>query len=96
MAGVCGGSGSSSCAGAACAGLAAVAGLRVAFAAARGGAAGLVFFRAGARVRAVRVRVVLPGGSGGFSGWAVPGAGGEVTGRGLLAGGLSLRGGCCR
>ena len=29
----------------------------------------LVFFRAGARVRTVRVRVVLPGGSGGSGGW---------------------------
>ena len=41
----------------------------------------LVFFRAGARVRTVRVRVVLPGGNGGSGGWAVLGFGGAVTWR---------------
>ena len=52
--------------------------------------------RAGARVRTVRVRVVLPGGSGGSGGWAVLGSGGGVTGRVLRTGWLCLRGGCLR
>jgi hypothetical protein len=48
----------------------------------------LVFFRAGARVRTIRRRVVLPSGSGGSGGWAVLGSGGAVTGRVLLTGRL--------
>ena len=56
----------------------------------------LVFFRAGARVRTVRVRVVLPRGSGGSGDSAVLGSVGAVTGRVLLTGRLGLRGGCLR
>ena len=85
-----------------CAGPAAVPGFCLRVPAARGGAASgrrggwLVFFRAGALVRTVRVRMVLPGGSGGSGGWAVLGSGGAVTGRVLLTGRLCLRGGCLR
>ena len=56
----------------------------------------LVVFGAGALAGTVRVRMVLPGGSGGSGGWAVPGSGGAVTGRVLLAGRLCWRGGCLR